>query len=280
MSGSLTIDPAAHRIAITSDARTTLTTDGTLICAVPVAVSIAGHALTLPDFQKDIAYFHTWFVDYYSDSSLNSHYDWHETCAVQITAVPQEYSDKTILADAPVGADFFSGLVRLSRTSGPASTWMSRAVACLPVQGQWIPFMGGVSIPLEVDIGMVRGLHVYLDKASFLADGVTANPTLNKLVIEAQQSVTTALGGYGSTGQSAVLGQRDGFGIEITQGSVKGLPIFNRAGGKTYDTGDAGYAAVLSKYAINGTNPCAKTDPTSYTSIYSIDLQGQFGRRS
>jgi hypothetical protein len=276
--------PVGGPFTVTKDGRVVFTSNGRLVNLLPTVVSFTGKELIFPDFDKDNLYAWTYGVAYVSGTSP-SIYKKGESCQVYITAQAQEYSDKIVLADAPAGADFFLGQVRIDRTTAPASTWMGRTLGVLPIENQWMPFMG--SCLLEADYGMCRAMHVYLDD-------VPSSSTYRKLVLEAQQSVSVPPGGYDTSfGDNDSLLNSGGGGLvnggNTASGSRNGLPIFARSGAKSYgyDTNPNGSAqpggtssGPTSVYRWDGSSPCSRSDPTSYTSIYSIDITGQFGRRS
>lgn len=269
MSGSFAVE--GGKAIITRDGRTVSTTDGTLVCLLPTALSLPARTLTFPDFSKDEGY--VWTGSVRQPGTSTTTYQKAESCAVFVTAVPQEYSNKTVLADAPAGADFFIGQVKVSRTTAPQNTWMGRTLAVLPVQAQWMPIAGALSALMEADIGMARAMHIYIDDDA-------ASATYRKLVMEAEQSVSVAIGGWdtwsvGAAGQS--LFDR---GI-VAENVTKGIPVFLRAGSKSYGyTSPTGSFTMPTTYQKGGSSPCARGDTTVYTSVYSIDIQGRFGRRS
>ncbi len=254
------IDPDTNRMSIINDSRTVTTTEGTLICLLPTVYSFLGQTVTFPDFSKDIAYIHTQDLD----SNFEFFFSFGEGCSVFITAIPQELSTKTTLMAAPAGADFFIGHVRLSRTTAPASTWQQETIGVLPVQNQWINTAGAFSTLVEAQWGMARAFHIYIDSS-------------NNLVIERQQSVGTAAGGYGSWQGPISQGYR-GSGSIVAR-TTQGMPIFARAGAKA--RGYIGTNNPQVEYRINnGSSSCASSDVTNYTSVYTVDVVGRFGRRS
>lgn len=275
MSKGIEFDPVAGRITIVNGSRTVATTDGTLVCVLPEVLEVDDAELIFPDFQKDNLYAHSWGSDY--ATATGDYYDG-ESCAVYITALPEEYSDKTVLADAPDGADFFIGRVRLHRDTSPLSTWMGQSIGVLPIEDEWLPWSG--SCLMEADINMARAMHIYIDDDS-------GSATYRKLVMEAEQSVGPPIGGF-STGFSSGTASLDWSGGSLRNGgntatgSRNGFPILLRAGSKS--RGWAGPHGMPfsqpNQYAYNGASPCSRSDTTSYTSIYSIDVRGRFGRRS
>lgn len=265
------IDPTNGRMTIINDTRTVATTEGTLVCLLPTVYSFLGQAVTFPDFQKDTAYL--WTYETTSTLTPNQAGRYGESCGVYITAIPQEFSNKVTLMAAPAGADFFIGHVRLSRTTAPASTWQNETVSVLPIQNQWINMSGAFSTLVEAKWGMARAFHIYIDSS-------------NNLVLERQQSVGTATGGYArfSSNNTGFTG-----GGRISATTTQGFPIALRAGQKS-----RGYFNYTNEIFIDFTydrpgtgtgntataSPCATSDTTNYTSVYTVDVVGRFGRRS
>lgn len=273
-------DPDVNRISIVMDGRTVATTDGTLVCVLPTENVFSSVEAVFPDPPKSTAYNWTWSVkDNFPVTPVR--YRRGESCTSLIVATPQEYSAKSVLMDAPAGADFFVGSIQLSRTTAPLSTWMGRSLEVLPVQGQQIPFAGGMSVLMEAEIGISRALHVYLD------DEPTSG-TYRKLVLEVEQSVGPAIGGYtaqygdawgglgGGTGDGGAIVN----GANTTSGSTNGIPIFIRETKSYGYSNESGSPANPSTYRWNGGSPCARNDITQYLSRYSVDIRGRFGRRS
>ena len=261
------------KLTITDGARTVATTDGTLVCLLPTMQSFTGQTLTLPDFDKDEAYYHS-SANKVQPLSSPEKYQHAESCTCLITAVPQEFSNKTVLMAAPAGADFFIGSLRLTRITAPQNTWQGRTIAVLPVQNEWIPINGAASLLLETDIGMARAMHVYIDASQ-------------NLVLEAQQSVSVPPGGFTGNGNDQVgFSANDGVNYfelgSILSVTAKGVPIYQRSSKSYgYTSPAAGsLGTTYTTYRRNGSSPCARSDTTVYTSVYSVDVRGRFGRRS
>lgn len=272
----INFDATDGRITIVNGDRTVATTDGTLVCVLPDVLEVSGEEVIFSDFQKSNMYVWTFGQDWFfqTDQYLKG-----ESCVVFITALPQEWSDKIVVADAPAGADFFIGHIRLNRTSAPASTWLGKTIGVLPIQDEWIPWSG--SCLVEAAENMARAIHLYIDDDP-------GSPTYRKLILEAQQSVGPPIGGYTnsySSGSSLTdyAQVRVLNGANSTSGPTTGFPIALRAGNKSRgwngpinDSGTLGYTT----YSATGNSPCARSDTTSYTSVYSVDIRGRFGRRS
>jgi hypothetical protein len=275
MTKGMIFDPDDERLTIINGSRTVATSDGTLVNLLTTGISLTGQTATFPDFNKSDAYVWTTSTKNVPFSSPDK-WQHGESCVVFITALPQEYSAVTALASVPDGADFFVGQVKLTRSTAPASTWMGRTIAMLPKSGQWLPIPGAFSALMEADVGMARALHFYIDDNP-------ASGTYRKLVMQVQQSVGPAIGGYGSFGSVvAPTGGSANGGAVTAGGAGQGIPIAVRAGAKSYGYepagGDTTQFAIA--YSESGGSPCARGDTTSYSDIYTFDLKGRFGRRS
>jgi hypothetical protein len=277
MIDGIIIDPATAKLIIVDGARTVATTGGTLICVLQTEHVFSSVAAVFPDPPKSSAYDWTWSVQ--DNPFETGQYGRGESCATFIVATPQEYSAKSVLMDAPAGADFFVGSIQLSRTTAPLSTWMGRTLDVLPAEARRIPFVGGLSLLMEAEIGFARALHVYLDDEP-------ASTTYRKLVLEVEQSVGPPVGGYttvfgdGSSGPP-FGGEGGGIvnGANTTTGPTNGIPVFVRQV-KSYGYTDSTSSAIPTTYKWSGGNPCARDDTTQYLSQYTVDIRGRFGRRS
>jgi hypothetical protein len=98
-------DATLGRIQFINDARVVATTDGTLVNVLPTVHTFSGQTLTFPDPPKDVCYF--WAASNREVAGPPAQKGRGETCACFITALAQEYSNKTTLMAAPAGADFF-----------------------------------------------------------------------------------------------------------------------------------------------------------------------------
>lgn len=275
MTKGFVFDPAVPRLTIVNDTRTVTTSDGTLVNLLTTGINLSAQTFSFPDFNKSDAYVWTTSTKNVPFSSPDK-WQHGESCTVFITALPQEYSAKTELASVPAGADFFIGKISLARTSAPANTWMGRTIAVLPKQSNWLPIPGAFSALMEADVGMSRAMHIYIDD-----DPLSAH--YRKLVLEVQQSVGPAIGGFGSFGTTfAPTGGSANGGAVTAGGAGQGIPILVRAGAKVYGyTPSGGDTTQFSTaYSESGGSPCARGDTTNYADTYTYDLEGRFGRRS
>jgi hypothetical protein len=148
-------------------------------------------------------------------------------------------------------------------------------LAVLPVENQWMPIAGAMSALMEAEVDMARAMHIYIDT-------VTGN-----LVMEAEQSVGAAAGGYtGNTNGGTGFSRSDGLNYNdrgnALYATTRGIPIYKRSSKSYGYTAPAGgfLGAVYNTYERGGSSPCARSDTTVYTSVYSVDIKGRFGRRS
>lgn len=264
MTGKFSVE--GGKLTITNGSRVVSTTDGTLVCLQQTLHAFNDKVMNFPDFTKDEAYVWTYSGKDVPLSDPDTH-QFGESCTCFITALPQEYSTSTTLMAAPAGADFFIGQMRVARSTAPLSTWMGRSLVVLPIENQWLPVNGALSVLLEAEINMCRALHLYINNA-------------RNLVLEVEQSVGPAMGGYGNFSHGAVSIGSSGDGGSILQKTTKGTPILLRSA-KAYGYTDPTTSFLTpQKYARDGVSPCARSDNTEYKSVYSVDVQGVFGRRS
>lgn len=262
MSGSFEI--SGGQIVITNGARTVATTGGTLVNLLPAAYDYSDTInVVFPDFDKDYWYHHWWASSY---NVVDDEYALDEGAVTSVTAIPQEWSAATNLVAAPTGADFFAGMVKISRTGAP-DTWGGATIDVLPKQGQWLPFTG--SVLCEAEVGMARAFSIYISGGY--------------LVLHRQQSVSVAAGGWGSYGDASPVLIGSGAGVSHTYGTTKGIQIHNLDTSDIatyYDSGDVPAPPKPVSCAPGGANAASTTDTTNYQSTYSVEIVGKFGRRS
>ena len=275
----LEFDPITHTLRIIDGSREVLVAAGTMVSLLTTLETFASQPATFPDFSKDNLYIWTSAAKV-ALSTLGKG----EAAACYITALPQEYSDVTVLMDAPDGADIFWGQFKLDRTTDPANTWMGRTLGVLPPEGQWMPINGAASVLVEAEVDMSRALHIYIDD-----DPLSAN--YRKLVMEVEQSVGPAIGGY-----TTMVNQTDSLNYydsceavnsnDDANASFCGIPIFLRSSGSYgYNNSAWGGGPLFSSnrpttMRHDGGSAVARNDTTDYQSIYTLDIRGRFGRRS
>lgn len=269
MTGSFGIEGA--QFTIRNGTRLVSTTDGTLVCLLPDLVDLSGIVASWPDpANRDYAYaFH-----YRQDRNILATPDAYiqlNQCQVFFTRRPQEYLAEQVLVAAPAGADIFVGTVRLSRTTAPSHTWLGAPLTVLVKEGQWMPWSG--SALLEAGLGIARAMHIKISGGN--------------LVLQRQMSVSTPAGGYGSYGTIASPAADNIEGDEILYQTGPGIPAWTSTSAPYWKQSQRESATDSpvgpSDYEVHrntGSDPCSTTDPTNYTSTYSVDVKGHFGRRS
>lgn len=279
----LDFDPATGKLTFMDGARNALVApDGTLINLLPTPYVLNDQNAVFPDCTKGRMFTHIWrYVRPPASFSGN------EAGRCFITALPQEWSLVTALADAPDDTDIFAAQIRLLRTAAPSHNWMGTAINKMVPENVWIPLTG--SMIVEANFGFIRALSVYIDDDS-------GSPTYRKLVMHQQQSVSVAPGGYGGFGYSYASfsnpGNFDtGNSGETVSDGTNGFPIYYPG-----DTGAPHYKARLidiseaspfaavwippTTYRRTGSSPPSLSDPTNFSSTWQIDIVGKFGRRS
>jgi len=260
MSGTFKFE--AGKLVITSGTRTVSTTDGNLVNLLPTTEAYNVN-ITYPDFTKDYAYNWWYYLDY---DSLSGVYVRRNGCKSAISVIPQEWTQTTILGAAPPGADFFALKTKISRTTAP-SLWGGSTIEVRLKENQWIPFTG--SALLETEVGMARSVSIFISSGN--------------LILEQRQSISVPPGGfqwYGDPGPTA-LAPSSIRGEEWVYGTAKGLSILtveDRA-----SPGSTRSGSIVSwedDYRLGNANACSLVDPTNFTSIYNVQINGQFGRRS
>lgn len=274
----LDFDPDTGKMKIEYDGRTVATTDGTLICLSPTEFSFT-KTIEYADPAKDIAYgyqnYRQWFFGE-TGSGYKHRTRVIQTCQTVFTRQPTEQTVATLLMAKPVGADIFVGQVKLVRTVAPTHQWFDLTLSPRLKESQWMPWNG--SGLLEAGTGLARALHLRIDED-------------DDLVLEAEQSVMGAAGGFYNTGAITWLdANTTQTSREVREASVKGTPVWTSTSSpyrKTEDT-DSGFSdfgpgegnTARQTLRISGSNPCSTTDPTNYRSVYTVDVRGYFGRRS
>lgn len=264
MSGSFGIE--GGQIKIERDGRTVLTTEGTLVLLEPTEY-VTSFALNYPDFQKDVAYYWQFLNDISPNFDRVAMYN---GCAVDITAIQQDWSQEDILTAAPEGADFISAMVRITgHPKAPSHDWGGSSIETRIPQGPWLPILG--SSLIEAEFGMARTFSLYLSGGN--------------LCIHRQQSVATPAGGYeryGDSGFSPGSPENTSGGQNYFLANT-GLPIYRKPETKNstrdYNIG-FGAPRYNDSHRMGESDQCDVSDPTNYATEYDIEIRARFGRRS
>lgn len=249
-------------IVITNGARTVQTTDGKMVNLLPAAYDYTATInVTFPDFTGKTWAYNWWFT---VQGPVGGNYGLDNGCRTALVIPPQNFNNVTNLTAAPPGADFFVARVRLNRTVSPTHSWGGSAITTLPVTNQWIPFSG--SILMEAELGMSRAMSIYLSGGN--------------LVLHRQQSVGPPAGGYGTYGSSPNFPPGAKTGGEWLSGSAQGIPIQTINVRDSPTVTDSNSSAVQNN-RMGNTDACSVSLPsTNFTSTYSVEIVGSFGRRS
>ncbi len=268
MSGSFGIE--SGQIVIRNGSRVVSTTNGTLVNLLPAANDYSSTInVVFPDFTKDYLYNWNWVNDYFANPNGANSVAEDNTCTTQVTVVPQEWSDTTVLAAAPSGADIFVAMVRLNRTVNPSHSWGGSAIGVLPPANVWLPFTGSVLV--EAEVGMCRAFSLYLSGGN--------------LVLHRQQSVGVPPGGWGTYGNSgfSFFAPADGTGGENVYGSAQGIPVVQidqQDSAATIESVNLLTPQFKTNHRRGGANACSVSLSTNFGSTYSVEITGKFGRRS
>lgn len=205
--------------------------------------------VTFPDLQKGWAYYYSHGGNFFTVA----------VCDVIATALPREWGPgrtidlpQTLLGTVPAGTDAIDVQLRLTRTVNP-SALLTQTIMVKPQQGQWFVAPDGTCV-LESFKWFQRMFVVVRDGTS--------------VYLRRYQSVKR----YASPIFPWITGNAE----------------FNGAGGKNrgwlYGGGtDAQLGIPLSKIStkdsggsvnknLSGDNACSRSDPTNYTSTYSVDF--------
>ena len=198
-----------------------------------------------------------------------------------VGARPQEWSNSIVLGAVPAGADLFIGQATLQRTSAPSHTWLGTTIT--PVIPQNVPIQLTGSMLVEMTAGLCRSLTVAISGGN--------------LVATLQHSVGPAAGNFTSHGVVPMVAPSTSIppndfnvGIENVAPSGAALPVwwptttgsnFIEGSGTTSGVIGGGQAsAFCNSVRRSGSTPVQYTNPTNYSSTYSLTVTGRFGRRS
>lgn len=252
------------KIVVIKDGRTVFTTDGQLINMLP-SPFVETIPVVFPDFNKGKAYRWSWESDY---NSIADQYGWTCDGACQFTVLPQEWSATTVVGSVPEGADLFWSRMRINRTVAPSHTWIGQSIDVQPPQNVWIPGQEGL---LEAEFNMARMFSIYIDG--------------DDLKLFRQQTVGPASGGFGTAGNASPSSLTDTSGQTWHHFGTTGMPVYINQSAP-YAKSSSGTTGIIppyehyQKHKWNGSDPASQTDPTNYASTYSVDVYGQFARRS
>lgn len=283
------IDLSAGVLTISNGARTVIDTSGRMVSLLDSTHDYnATFNVTFPDFTKGWAYTWRWYLAYSAGSGGKTYARLEEGDAF-ITAPPQEFSADTVLDAAPAGANLVAALVKISRTTAP-STWFGQPIGVKPPPSVFVPLYG--SMLMEAELGMARAMSLYINGSG-------------NLVLNRQQSVGAAPGYTdGGAPEHTMAFQNPasppgGGGVDVQggewayDGTGLGMLVYTDPATMhgainhgTVTLGAPGYPAPLADYRRTtashtvGSSALPVTDPTDYTSVYSVQIKAKYGRAS
>jgi hypothetical protein len=297
------VEVADKRVIFTQNGRTVTTTDGTMVNLLPTPYEATINAV-FPDVPKGKMYIHGWDLVARSPTTA----DGSEYARAHVTALPQEWSNTTVLTAVPPDVDFFAGRVRLNRTVSPSHPWIYNLSNFPPMvkTNEWITLTG--SFLLEQTVGFARALSIYVDGSN--------------LVMHQQQSIGNTPGGWGTWGPdgepntfsaailSAMFPTHAEGGETIVMAGGQGWPLwyggdtapyfvsatYSAVGGYfnstipgangfyTYAPGSPSFqqnfpAFMRLSSTVSATH-ASTNDPTNLSSTWQVEIHGRFGRRS
>lgn len=224
-----------------------------------------------PDALKGRIGMWRWFSSY---TSLGEAYGYAVIGGSLVGARSQEWNNTIALGPVPAGANLFVGRVRVTRTVSPSHTWLGETLAAPAIAGKWTPLHG--SMILERAWGFARALSIYISGGNLIAF--------------LQQSVSGNCGGYRSWGAAspAIAANSAGGGNAWLGGTgTMAQPVYELVGAPYVkstsgtESGTSGYIFVpYTRHRWDGADPPAYADPTNYSSSYSVEVVGRFGRHA
>lgn len=256
----VSFDPATGVLKFLYNGRETLTGAGKLISLLP-EITVNNQAVNFPDLNKEKNYRWGWSSQY--SGLVTPPYSWNSGGIEAVVAPPQEWSNTTNLMAVPAGADFIIGRARLNRTSAPDNWLFDDPLEVIPKTGEWIPFMGALTMLVEAGYGFARMFSVFISGSN--------------LVLRREHSVSNRPGGYGSWGDGAPLPLTTSSGGHINGFGDAGIIVRTHTGkfssGETSNTTGVDYT----KHRWNGSDPDSLGDNTDFSSQYDLDLRFSFG---
>lgn len=274
MSNGFSIDDG--RLVIDYNGRRVATTGGTLLQFLAAAQTFTT-SISFPDANKVQLY--TWQGSIQRAASP-TRYNAIRSAQSWVGARPQEWTDTVILGSAPAGADLFIGQAKLVRTNAPSHTWVGQTISPVIPQNVAIQLTG--SMLIEMAPGLCRSM--------------TVDIVGGDLVAILEHSVGPAAGNFTTYGavpvqapSSSIPPNNVNIGIENVAPSGAAFPAYHNANAPNFINESQEYTGALAEFsavafADDGRygKPHAATysDPTDYTSTYSLVVNGRFGRRS
>ncbi|MEO9227439.1 MAG: hypothetical protein ABI216_00605 [Devosia sp.] len=263
MTKGFRFDPSGPTLDIINGSRTVYQLGSQMVEMLTTVETFSAVTVAFADLTKDNMVYWSGSTSWNPADPYPQTYHNNEVGIPYITAPPQESDVTQDLMDVPAGADFFAGQIKLSRTSAPSS-WFARTIPVLPPVSTWLPFMGGLSLPLEAEFGFYRMLHLYIDAGA------------GKLRIGKQTSISVAPAGVAQAFASS--GSNPASYWHSSAGSVAGLPFkLGTQSVLAYDNVLTGNRQFADR---GGSSQPSLSISTNLASTYSVDIVGRFGRRT
>lgn len=271
-----------NKIVIRYGDREVATTDGTLLQFLTNEQVFSG-SITFPNVTKTRIYL--WYA--LVARFVGDNFTVIDQAQNIVGAPPQEYSNTTILAPAVSGADIFIGRIQLSRTTSPSHTWLGQPLSTV--------------VPTNVQISLNSASTLLVEMAPGISRALTIDVEGGNLVAKIQQSVGPPSGNFGRQGNwsgsmippNSTSDSTRRKSENVSASGSPSLPIWwNESTGwqrQQNASGTIGPGGVLAAITLaertQWSGPDRDTfvpysDPTNYTSTYSITVRGRFGRRS
>lgn len=258
------------KIIITNGSRTVSTTDGTLLQFLTDEVEYNTTLNFLNPVKRQV---YQWGGIW---QTTPGGYFVTRRASSNVGAAPENTITTFNLAAKPSGADIFIGRVEFTRTKAPSHGWVSQPISPLLPQGVPVQINGG-SMIVEAAFGIMRS--------------VTFRVNDTHLIMERQQSVgpTAVFNSSGlpiSAPTSSIPPNNVNRAYENISVGGPSLPVFAKDVLQEQNTypGDFGGTLEASnflnqrRYGFAGQLPYS--DPTDYSTIYSVRIRGRYGRRS
>jgi hypothetical protein len=228
------------------------------------AITLTGHMVTFPDLKTDV-----WYRTYHTTTGSTTD----TGCDSFIGILGQEWGpDKSnvisddLLGTLPVKADYIDIKVKLTRTQAPTPYLKSTAPSPEGKAGQaWPQYLpDGEWANLDGYWTLVEGINNLVQRSmEFVFDAGTGNISLRK-----RQSVNGSIASFLTTNSPST------YGFYYSAGNT-GIVSYYLDWKESLGPIDPGGV-----YLPNGPQHCNMSDPTDYTSIYSMDAVITPGRIS
>lgn len=264
------IDFSGGKIVITNGSRIVSTTDGTLLQFLTGEVEYTT-TLTFPDPVKRQIYQWGGAIQASPSQYLST---WQAVASVG--AVTGTTSTSFNISTKTPGADIFIGRVEFTRTQSPSHSWVSQPITPLMPSGAAVQINGG-SMLVEAAFGIMRSVTFHVNDTH--------------LVMERQQSIGptgifNAANSPVGVPTSSIPPNNINRGYDNFAVGGATLPVYNGPISQDQDVfpndffGSSQASAFTNSRRYGAANALPYSDPTDYTSVYSVRIRGRYGRRS